>query len=126
MGSSKASSPLCAQPPTIPTIATSNGIVIDPSRVKWLDILRSIKTLADKHPSQNLLLVTHGEGVGSAVSGCLPDFMISEVDYCADSVLWVKISRLPSWVHPKAFLVLYCKKYPRILLEAPFKASHTH
>ncbi|CAA0806023.1 Phosphoglycerate mutase family protein [Striga hermonthica] len=56
----------------------------DGGRARYLEV---VKTLADKHPSENLLLVTPGEGVGSAVSGCLPDFMVFEVDYCAHSVL---------------------------------------
>ncbi|KAG8363428.1 hypothetical protein BUALT_Bualt19G0021600 [Buddleja alternifolia] len=51
-----------------------------------------IKTLADKYPSENLLLVTHGEGVGSAVSKCLKDVMVCEVEYCAYSVLSRPIS----------------------------------
>ncbi|CAA0813565.1 Phosphoglycerate mutase family protein [Striga hermonthica] len=57
---------------------------VEGARARYLEV---IKTLANKYPSENLLLVTHGEGVGSAVSGCLPDFMVCEADYCAYSVL---------------------------------------
>ncbi|KAA8515876.1 hypothetical protein F0562_019055 [Nyssa sinensis] len=44
-----------------------------------------IKDLADKFPSENLLLVTHGEGVGVAVSAFLKDTTVYEVEYCAYS-----------------------------------------
>ncbi|KAI3449069.1 hypothetical protein Pfo_005734 [Paulownia fortunei] len=56
---------------------------VEGARARYLEV---IKTLADKYPSENLLLVTHGEGVGAAVSGCLQDVMVSEVEYCAYSV----------------------------------------
>ncbi|MBA0589525.1 uncharacterized protein LOC105802550 [Gossypium raimondii] len=46
-----------------------------------------IKALADKYPSQNLLLVTHGEGVGVSVSAFKEDTNVIEVDYCAYSEL---------------------------------------
>ncbi|XVF73491.1 hypothetical protein PTKIN_Ptkin12aG0205500 [Pterospermum kingtungense] len=52
----------------------------------------TIKTLADKCPSENLLLVTHGEGVGVSVSGFLEDTTVIEVDYCAYSELRRPIS----------------------------------
>ncbi|KAL5862282.1 hypothetical protein ACOSQ3_003563 [Xanthoceras sorbifolium] len=42
-----------------------------------------IKALADKYPSENLLLVTHGEAVGVAVSAFLKDVIVHEVAYCA-------------------------------------------
>ncbi|XP_055962408.1 uncharacterized protein LOC126687960 [Mercurialis annua] len=45
------------------------------------------KALADKYPSENLLLVTHGEGVGVSVSAFLTDVTVYEVDYCAYSEL---------------------------------------
>ncbi|XP_004510117.1 uncharacterized protein [Cicer arietinum] len=41
-----------------------------------------IKDLADKHPSENLLLVTHGEGVGVALSSFKKGSEVLEVDYC--------------------------------------------
>uniref|UniRef100_A0A5B6ZN50 Phosphoglycerate mutase family protein n=1 Tax=Davidia involucrata TaxID=16924 RepID=A0A5B6ZN50_DAVIN len=44
-----------------------------------------IKALADKFPSENLLLVTHGEGVGVAVAAFLKDTTVYEVEYCAYS-----------------------------------------
>ncbi|XP_022769658.1 uncharacterized protein LOC111313260 [Durio zibethinus] len=51
-----------------------------------------IKALADKYPSENLLLVTHGEGVGVSVSGFLGDVTVIEVGYCAYSELRRPIS----------------------------------
>ncbi|RZC00114.1 uncharacterized protein LOC114423616 isoform X1 [Glycine soja] len=41
-----------------------------------------IKDLADKYPTENLLLVTHGEGVQVAVSSFKKDAEVNEVDYC--------------------------------------------
>ncbi|XP_027928855.1 uncharacterized protein LOC114185368 isoform X1 [Vigna unguiculata] len=41
-----------------------------------------IKDLADKYPTQNLLLITHGEGVKVAVSSLRKDAEINEVQYC--------------------------------------------
>uniref|UniRef100_A0A7N1A0W6 Phosphoglycerate mutase family protein n=1 Tax=Kalanchoe fedtschenkoi TaxID=63787 RepID=A0A7N1A0W6_KALFE len=48
-----------------------------------------IKALADKYPTENLLLVTHGEAVGVAVSAFLKDALteVYEVDYCAHAHL---------------------------------------
>ncbi|XP_022756954.1 uncharacterized protein LOC111304566 isoform X2 [Durio zibethinus] len=51
-----------------------------------------IKALVDKYPSENLLLVTHGEGVGVSVSGFLEETAVTEVDYCAYSELRRPIS----------------------------------
>lgn len=52
---------------------------------RYLDV---IKALADKYLSENLLLVTHGEGVSSSVRGFVKDVdMIGEVEYCAYSHL---------------------------------------
>ncbi|KAM1262722.1 hypothetical protein ACFX13_028486 [Malus domestica] len=42
-----------------------------------------IEALADKYPAENLLLVTHGEGVGSSVSAFLEGATVYEVEYCA-------------------------------------------
>ncbi|CAK9319210.1 unnamed protein product [Citrullus colocynthis] len=41
------------------------------------------QTLADKYPSENLLLVTHGEGVGVAVSTFMENTIVYGVEYCA-------------------------------------------
>ncbi|WCJ22972.1 Phosphoglycerate mutase family protein [Euphorbia peplus] len=49
------------------------------------------KALADKYPSENLLLVTHGEGVGVSISAFLKDTTVYEVDYCAYSELRRKV-----------------------------------
>ncbi|XP_076932577.1 uncharacterized protein LOC143598172 [Bidens hawaiensis] len=47
-----------------------------------------IKTLADKYPNENLLLVTHGEGVGvSVVAHTTEHLTVYEVEYCAYSTL---------------------------------------
>ncbi|XP_073147034.1 uncharacterized protein [Henckelia pumila] len=55
------------------------------ARTRYLHVIRS---LADKYPSQNLLLVTHGEAVGCAVGKFVEDVdMVCEVDYCAYSHL---------------------------------------
>ncbi|KAL6645330.1 hypothetical protein ACP70R_016938 [Stipagrostis hirtigluma subsp. patula] len=54
-----------------------------------------IKALADKYPDENLLLVTHGEGVGASVSYFEIAVEIYEVEYCAYSVLGRQVSRKP-------------------------------
>ncbi|KAH1069543.1 hypothetical protein GYH30_006939 [Glycine max] len=41
-----------------------------------------VKDLADKYHTENLLLVTHGEGVGVALSSFKKDVEVYEVDYC--------------------------------------------
>ncbi|KAM3344627.1 hypothetical protein P3S68_024336 [Capsicum galapagoense] len=41
-----------------------------------------VKALADKYPSENLLLVTHGEGVGSIFTELNKDAAVLEVEYC--------------------------------------------
>lgn len=47
-----------------------------------------IKILADKYPTENLLLVTHGEGVGVSVSAYAKEQLtVYEVNYCAYSML---------------------------------------
>ncbi|KAK6918631.1 Histidine phosphatase superfamily, clade-1 [Dillenia turbinata] len=48
---------------------------------------RIIQALADKYPSENLLLITHGEAVGVAVYAFLKDTSVYEVEYCAYSQL---------------------------------------
>ncbi|XP_075501040.1 uncharacterized protein LOC142539450 isoform X2 [Primulina tabacum] len=55
------------------------------ARARYLHVIRS---LADKYHSENLLFVTHGEGVGCAVTKFVEDVdMVCEVDYCAYSHL---------------------------------------
>ncbi|KAL8542715.1 hypothetical protein ACS0TY_003552 [Phlomoides rotata] len=54
------------------------------ARARYVEV---IQTLADKYPSENLLLVTHGEGVGSAVSRSFENVIVAEVEYCAYAVL---------------------------------------
>ncbi|KAL8192453.1 hypothetical protein R6Q57_027638 [Mikania cordata] len=47
-----------------------------------------IKILADKYPTENLLLITHGEGVGVSVTAYTPDHLpVKGVKYCAYSIL---------------------------------------
>ncbi|XP_024992628.1 uncharacterized protein LOC112526536 [Cynara cardunculus var. scolymus] len=63
---------------------------IESARDRYKNI---IKTLADKYPTENLLLVTHGEGVGVSVSAYAQENLrVCEVDYCAYSVLQRTIS----------------------------------
>ncbi|XP_042015420.1 uncharacterized protein LOC121763464 [Salvia splendens] len=57
---------------------------LEDTRARYLQVITS---LADKYPSENLLLVTHGEGVGSSVAGCFEHVEVAEVEYCAYSVL---------------------------------------
>ncbi|KFK35250.1 hypothetical protein AALP_AA5G260300 [Arabis alpina] len=45
--------------------------------------VKVVKALADKYPEENLLLVTHGEGVGTSFSTFYKDTTVYEVDYCA-------------------------------------------
>ncbi|XP_027336119.1 uncharacterized protein LOC113850015 [Abrus precatorius] len=57
---------------------------------KWEELLlqtrarfqQVIKDLADKYPTENLLLVTHGEGVGVALTSFRNDAAVNEVHYC--------------------------------------------
>ncbi|XP_051129243.1 uncharacterized protein LOC127250127 [Andrographis paniculata] len=56
---------------------------LEGARARYVEV---IKKLAEKYPSENLLLVTHGEGVGSAVSRFIPGVMVCDVEYCAYSV----------------------------------------
>ncbi|XVE76878.1 hypothetical protein DITRI_Ditri13aG0015800 [Diplodiscus trichospermus] len=51
-----------------------------------------IKALADQYPSENLLSLTHAEGVATSVSEFLEDTAVAEVDYCAYSELRRPIS----------------------------------
>ncbi|XP_076948723.1 uncharacterized protein LOC143621082 [Bidens hawaiensis] len=46
-----------------------------------------IKILADKYPTENLLLVTHGEGVDVSVTAYAQHLNAYEVKYCAYSIL---------------------------------------
>ncbi|KAI4370340.1 hypothetical protein MLD38_018703 [Melastoma candidum] len=48
--------------------------------------------LANKYPLENLLLVTHGEGVGVSVSTFMKDVTVYEVEYCAYSGLRRSVS----------------------------------
>lgn len=45
------------------------------------------KALADKYPSENLLLVTHGAGVSVSVSAFVKNTTVHDVEYCAFSQL---------------------------------------
>ncbi|KAK9749184.1 hypothetical protein RND81_02G107800 [Saponaria officinalis] len=60
------------------------GEAVTASRGRYEHI---IQALADKYPSENLLLVTHGEGVGTSVSTFMKDADVYEVNYCAYSHL---------------------------------------
>ncbi|XP_040991371.1 uncharacterized protein LOC121238525 [Juglans microcarpa x Juglans regia] len=50
------------------------------ARARYLQIFQA---LADKYPTENLLLVTHGEGVGVAFSAFKKDTTVYAVEYCA-------------------------------------------
>ncbi|KAJ4834794.1 hypothetical protein Tsubulata_030069 [Turnera subulata] len=65
------------------------GETVQGSRSRYAEV---IKALADKYPSENILLVTHGEGVGVSVSAFLKDVTVYEVEYCAYSELRRPIS----------------------------------
>ncbi|CAD6201516.1 unnamed protein product [Miscanthus lutarioriparius] len=58
-----------------------------------------IKALADKYPHENLLLVTHGEGVGASVSYFEMGLEIYDVEYCAYSVLERQVTVKPGDEH---------------------------
>lgn len=56
---------------------------IEGARARYLEV---IKALADKYPSENLLLVTHGEGLGAAVCGFMKEVeAVRQPEYCAYS-----------------------------------------
>lgn len=46
---------------------------------------KAIQALADKYPQENVLCVTHGEGVGVSVSTFKKDVIVHAVEYCAYS-----------------------------------------
>lgn len=43
-----------------------------------------VKSLADKYPAENLLLVTHAEGVGVALTTFMKSITVYEVEYCTN------------------------------------------
>lgn len=43
---------------------------------------QTIKNLADKYPTENLLFVTHGEGIEVALSSFKKDVVVDKVQYC--------------------------------------------
>ncbi|CAH8304701.1 unnamed protein product [Eruca vesicaria subsp. sativa] len=45
--------------------------------------VKVVNTLADKYPTENLLLITHGEGLETTFFTFYKDTTIHEVDYCA-------------------------------------------
>ncbi|XP_051132789.1 uncharacterized protein LOC127252593 isoform X2 [Andrographis paniculata] len=55
------------------------------ARARYVEV---IKTLADRYPSENLLIITHGEGVGACVSEHVEveNVRVCGVQYCAYSV----------------------------------------
>ncbi|KAK8565941.1 hypothetical protein V6N13_021013 [Hibiscus sabdariffa] len=56
---------------------------------------QTIKALADKYPSENLLLITHWDGVLVSVSSFKEDTRVTNVDYCGYS----KLRRPVSWTN---------------------------
>ncbi|MQM05275.1 hypothetical protein Taro_038079, partial [Colocasia esculenta] len=57
---------------------------VDGARQRYQDV---ILALSDKYASENLLLVTHGEAIGVAVSSFLEGVEVFNVDFCAYSHL---------------------------------------
>ncbi|KAE9597787.1 hypothetical protein Lal_00041478 [Lupinus albus] len=49
----------------------------------WARYEQIVKDLADKYPTENLLLVTHGEGVRATLSSFKDGATASKIDYCA-------------------------------------------
>ncbi|KAM1369969.1 hypothetical protein ACFX15_039751 [Malus domestica] len=60
------------------------GESVTGARARYVHV---IEALADKYPTENLLLVSHGEGVGSSISAFLEGATVYEVEYCAYSEL---------------------------------------
>ncbi|CAN8254129.1 unnamed protein product [Cochlearia groenlandica] len=56
------------------------GETLEGCRERYVKV---VKALADKYPSENLLLVSHGEGVGTLFWTFYKDTKVHEVDYCA-------------------------------------------
>ncbi|CAN1823454.1 hypothetical protein LINPERHAP1_LOCUS30387, partial [Linum perenne] len=54
------------------------------ARTRYTEI---IKALADRYPNENLLLVSHGEGVGVSFSAFSVDKTVYEVEYCGHTRL---------------------------------------
>ncbi|KAI4354741.1 hypothetical protein L6164_003585 [Bauhinia variegata] len=77
------------------------------------------KDLADKYPMENLLLVTHGEGVGVALTSFLTGATVYEVRYCGHVELRRPIFRKDQWVLPGAFEVVTQTDINFILPGAP-------
>lgn len=66
------------------TEAPKWGESVRGARIRYASV---IKALADKYPDENLLLVTHGEAVGSSVACFGTGVEVYDVEYCAYSVL---------------------------------------
>ncbi|KAK1285084.1 hypothetical protein QJS10_CPB20g01428 [Acorus calamus] len=66
---------------------------LEVGRIRYRDV---ILALADKFPHENLLLVTHGEAVGVAVSAFLEDMVVYDVDFCAYSHLQRRVNFKPN------------------------------
>ncbi|KAF8110804.1 hypothetical protein N665_0079s0116 [Sinapis alba] len=56
------------------------GETIEGCRERYVEV---VKALADKYPTENLLLITHGEGLDTIFSNFFKDATVHEVDYCA-------------------------------------------
>ncbi|KAF3484490.1 hypothetical protein F2Q69_00057222 [Brassica cretica] len=55
------------------------GETVEECRARYVKV---VKALADKYPTENLILVTHGEGLETTFSTFYKDTTIDEVDYC--------------------------------------------
>ncbi|KAG2258738.1 hypothetical protein Bca4012_095753 [Brassica carinata] len=56
------------------------GETVEECRARYVKV---VKALADKYPTENLILITHGEGLETTFSTFYKDTTIDEVDYCA-------------------------------------------
>ncbi|XP_048622952.1 uncharacterized protein LOC106415931 [Brassica napus] len=56
------------------------GETVEECRERYVKV---VKALADKYPTENLILITHGEGLETTFSTFFKDTTIDEKDYCA-------------------------------------------
>ncbi|WZZ82337.1 hypothetical protein YC2023_102909 [Brassica napus] len=60
--------------------ARMGGETVEECRERYVKV---VKALADKYPTENLILITHGEGLETTFSTFFKDTTIDEKDYCA-------------------------------------------
>ncbi|KAJ4803088.1 Phosphoglycerate mutase family protein [Rhynchospora pubera] len=69
------------------------GETVEEARIRYNNIIQAI---ANMHPRENILLVTHGEAVGASVTFVERDSEVFEVDYCGYTVLERQVSMGPT------------------------------